>query len=538
MSSPSLYEKVLAAMGGASLPPPKPPRASAAVVLWRHGERGLEAFWIRRSPALAFMGGWHAFPGGGLAREDAQTAVAGRPQGADAAVTAAAMPETLAEGLGETPPHLAPGIVACALRELLEETGILPLPELFAGHGDAADVEARLGAARRGLVEGRRPLAELAAEHGLTLDAGRLVFAGRWLTPPLGPLRFDNRFFLLEWPAELPVQPLVVPGEAESGEWVAPAEGVERWERGEVLAAPPILHILRVLGSDGPEAGLARLREPVEANLGPYRRVEFRPGVLMLPVATATLPPALYTNAYLLGRAERVLVDPGSAQPAVIDRLEAVARALEESGGRVSAIWLTHHHPDHVGGAAALRERLRVPVCAHGATAERLAGAVPVDRFLEDGQVVVLGGDPPFPLRVVHTPGHARGHLSFLDVDGGSLLAGDMVSTLSTIVVDPPEGDMDDYLASLAKLIALAPRTLFPSHGPPVMDAVAKLQEFLDHRLWREERILAEWNRGTRTAAALRPLVYEEDLPSMAHPLAERQIEAHLLRLRRAGRIS
>lgn len=546
MPSSSLYERVLAAVGGgAALPAPKPPRPSASVVLWRRTERGLEAFWIQRSPALAFMGGWYAFPGGGLSREDAATAVAGLPRGADGTVTAAAMPETLAEDLGPNsingaPPHVVPGILACALRELLEETGVLPVPELSAGGGDAASLEARLAAARSALVEGGRPFAEAVAEQGLVLDAGRLVFAGRWLTPPLGPMRFDNRFFLLEWPAELPVQPLVVPGEAVAGEWVAPGVGVARWERGELLTAPPILHILRVLGEEGPEAGLGRLREPREANLGPYRRVEFRPGVLMLPLKTATLPPALHTNAFLLGRRELVLVDPGSGDPAVIDRLEAVARAVEEQGGRVSAIWLTHHHPDHVGGVAALRERLRVPVCAHPATAERLAGAarpVPVDRPLEDGQILVLAGEPPFPVQVVHTPGHARGHLCFLDLEGGSLLAGDMVSALSTIVVDPPEGDMDDYLASLAKLIELAPRTLFPAHGPPVKDAVAKLREFFDHRLWRERRILEEWQRGTRTAAGLRPLVYEEELPPMAHPLAERQIEAHLARLRRAGRL-
>jgi len=541
LPGPSLYEKVLAALGGQpQAAPAKPPRPSAAVVLWRPRGRGLEVFWIKRSESLAFMGGWHAFPGGSLARRDAEVAVAGAPRGAEGGPSPAAMPETLSEGLGEVPPNLVPGLAACALRELLEETGILPLPELFSAEGgDAAAAEARLASARRALLEEDRPLAEVAGEHGLGLDASRLVFAGRWLTPALGPMRFDNRFFLLEWPVELPVQPLVVPGEAELGEWVEPAAAYERWVSGDVLAAPPILHLLRVLAEDGPEAGLPRLLEPAEANLGPYRRVEFRPGVVMLPLATATLPPATHTNAYLLGREELVLVDPGTADPAEIERLVAAVGAAAERGQRVTAIWLTHHHRDHVGAVPELRRRLGLRVGAHRATAERLAAGrvpIPVDRLLEDGERIVLGGQPPFPVRVVHTPGHAPGHLCFLDEDGRSLVAGDMVSSLSTIVVDPPEGDMDDYLASLARLIALRPRTLFPAHGPPVRDAVAKLQEFLDHRLWREGRILEAWGKGLRTPSELRPLVYD-DVPEQAYPLAERQIEAHLLRLKRAGRI-
>lgn len=544
--SRGLYEKVLAAVGkgAAPLPAPRPPRPSAAVVPWRRSSRGLEVFWLQRSPALAFMGGWYAFPGGGLSRADAGVDVAGIPEGAREPPTPAAMPETLIEGLGEPEPHLIPGILACALRELLEETGILPLPELTTrrpppdGKGDAVAIDAELGEARRELLAGERGFAEIAAALGLILDASRLVFAGRWLTPPLGPLRFDNRFFLLEWPEALPVQPLVVPGEAVAGEWVEPSQALDRWRRGELITAPPITHLLRVLAEDGPWYGLGRLRDPAEANLGPYRRVEFRPGVLMLPLATATLPPATHTNAFLLGHGERVLIDPGAGDETTVERLVEAVRAGEAAGHPTVALWLTHHHPDHVGGVAALARRLEVPVCAHPATAERLRSrGIPVDRELADGQQVILEGDPPMPVRVIHTPGHASGHLCFLDEAGGSLIAGDMVSALSTIVVDPPDGDMDDYLASLEKLLASEPLTLFPAHGPPVTDAPGKLREFLEHRLWREEKILAAWEAGLTTAARIRPRAYD-DVPEVAYPLAERQIEAHLERLRRSGKIS
>jgi glyoxylase-like metal-dependent hydrolase (beta-lactamase superfamily II)/8-oxo-dGTP pyrophosphatase MutT (NUDIX family) len=546
MSEPSLYERVMAAAGKAGMPAARPPRASAAVVLWRPlapGGQELEVYWVQRAEALPFMGGWHAFPGGGVSSADLAVPVQGMPEGLDELFSSAdTFPESLAEGLPEgtvLEPDLVPGLLACAVRELFEETGVLLVEELLPDHAEGPVTSAaNLEWARRRLLDRQARFSEVVTELGLTPDASRLVFAGRWLTPPFAPLRFDNRFFLLEWPRRAALQPTIDDAECSSGEWLRPAEACERWRRGEVLAAPPILHLLRVLAEDGPHAGLPRLRHPVEADLGPYRRIEFRPGVILLPLATRTLPPADRTNAYLLGTRERVLVDPGSADPAEIDRVERAVRALGRRGeGRVTAILVTHHHPDHVAGVPALRERLRVPVLAHRETARLLAGrGVAVDGELADGERVVLEGDPPFPVRVVHTPGHAPGHLCFLDETWGSLLAGDMVAGLGTIVIDPPGGDMDTYLASLEKLLDLAPVTLFPAHGPALRNAPAKLREVIDHRLWREERVLAAWNDGLRRPREMLPVVYD-DAPEQAWPLAERQIVAHLERLRRAGRL-
>ncbi len=541
MSGGGLYEQVLARLGGeAARPAPAPPRSSASVVLWRRSAgAAVEVFWIRRSPELAFMGGWHAFPGGGLSKRDRELPVEGRPAGVGGGVAGgsadgAAMPPALLDGVAGLPPLLEPGLLACALRELFEETGVLLAPEVLDGRLPPA----RLEVARRRLLDREARFGELLAAEGLTLDAGPLVYAGRWLTPPLAPRRFDNRFFLLEWPAGRPVQPRVVPGEAESGEWVRPLEAVARWRRGELITAPPILHLLEVLGREGPEAGLSRLRWPEEANLGPFRRIEFRPGVLMFPLVTPTLPPATHTNAYVLGTGEAVLVDPGSPYEREIGWLREALEALPgRLGRRVGAIWLTHHHPDHVGGVEAMRRALGVQVLAHPAAAERLAAAgLRVDGELAGGERIVLGGEPPFPVRVLHTPGHARGHLSFFDETYGSLVAGDAVSGLSTIVVDPPEGDMDAYLGSLERLRELGPSTLFPAHGPPITAAAARLEEYLEHRLWREDRVLAAWRSGLREPAAMLATVYD-DVPAVAHPLAERQIVAHLERLRARGRL-
>ncbi|MGH9380005.1 MAG: MBL fold metallo-hydrolase [Thermoanaerobaculia bacterium] len=530
MSNGGLYEKVLTGLGAVQGTPARPPRASASVVLWRRDDDGeLEVFWVRRAPELKFMGGWYAFPGGAVEKGDSGVAVESRPSGVDEAPVDGGMPaEFLAEAL-PLPEALAPGVVAAALRELFEETGVT--------HGigpRAADLEG----IRRRTIEERRSSAAALVEAGVVFDASPLVYAGRWLTPPLGPVRFDNRFFLLEWPAGRDVEPRVVPGELASGEWVRPAEALARWRSGQVLAAPPILHILHVLAEDGPVEGLPRLCDASEANVVSFRRVEFVPGMLAFPLATPTLPPATHTNAYLLGFGECVLVDPGSPDPQEQRRLlEALAHLESGEGRRVVEIWLTHHHLDHVGGVAQAAGELDVPVLAHARTARRLTDlGVSVRGELEEGVERRLQGPEPMTLRVLHTPGHTRGHLCFLDAERGSLAAGDLVSAVSTIVVDPPDGDMDDYLASLERLRAMPLAALLPAHGPAVPEPARYLAELIEHRLWREERILDAWRGGRTDPQAMLPTVYD-DVPELAWPLAARQIEAHLERLRRAGRL-
>ena len=525
MEAPSLYETLLAT-AGISLPTDgRPPRASAAVVPWRRDAAGeVEVFWLRRGRTLPFMGGWHAFPGGGLDRADAALPVHGTPHGIRPGQRTPNEP-------GAEPlllePDLPPGLAACALRELWEETGLL-----LAAGSDGRPVPASAIP-----PPGGSPLGGQLAAAGLALDASRLRFAGRWLTPPLGPFRFDNRFFLAGWRPE-DGEPGHFPPESEDGEWVRPGEALARWERAELLTAPPILHLLDRLAREGPEVGDARLLDLAERDLGPMRRIELVPGAILVPLRTATLPPATHTHAYLLGFGESVLVDPGADDPGEIARLLAVlAAAREKLGRRVAEIWLTHHHPDHVAGVSAVRGALGVPVRAHPLTTARLAArGVPVDGELADGERRLLAGTPPLELEVLHTPGHARGHLAFRMLPSGAVVCGDLVSGLGTVVIDPPDGEMDAFLASLDRLERLSPPVLLPAHGAPLADGAEALAAVRSHRLEREAQVLASWRRGLREPEAIVREVYSGLAPHLA-PLAARQVAAHLDRLARHGRL-
>jgi glyoxylase-like metal-dependent hydrolase (beta-lactamase superfamily II) len=237
-----------------------------------------------------------------------------------------------------------------------------------------------------------------------------------------------------------------------------------------------------------------------------------------------------------VGTEEVVLIDPGSPYA---DEHAAVDRAIESlhaRGRRIVEIWLTHHHLDHVGDCERLAQRLGVPVAAHAATAQMLAGRVAVDRHLSDGDRRTLAGEPRRALRVWHTPGHAPGHLCVLEEVTGAAVVGDLVATWGTILIDPSEGDMGAYLESLTRVRDAAPRLLLPAHGGAVVAVREKLDAYIAHRLWREERVCD----ALRAHPGARPSELVEgaydDVDASLHALAERSLRAHLAKLEAEGR--
>ena len=257
--------------------------------------------------------------------------------------------------------------------------------------------------------------------------------------------------------------------------------------------------------------------------------------IRIFPIRTPTLPPATHTNVYVLeGRDGFTVIDPASPYDEERAALDAALDALDKP---VSEIVLTHHHLDHVSGAAHLANRLGVGIAAHAESAARLAGRLTVTRTLSEGDTLDVGPDG---FEALHTPGHAPGHLCFLDRRSGALVAGDMVASIGTIIVEPDDGgDMGVYLDSLRRLRRLfepgGDKSLLPAHGPPIADAAGKLDFYVHHRLEREARVAAALSAELRTVEELVPPAYP-DVPPMVWPLAARSLLAHLYKLEREGR--
>lgn len=311
-----------------------------------------------------------------------------------------------------------------------------------------------------------------------------------------------------------------------------PADALARWERGEVTFVAPILWTLRTLAAGEHDLAARLARAPEEAGR-PVRRIEMQHGVVLHPMPTQALPPASHTNAYLLGDRDLALVDPGSGESAALAELFALAELLAAEGRRVRLILVTHHHPDHTGGVAACRAHFGARVAGHVA----LSPHVKLDHVLGDGDVIQLSpGAGTWDLKILSTPGHTRDSISLWHERRRALYCGDLVpGGAGSVVIDPPDGDMGDYLASLERLAGLGPVTLFPSHGTPQGAAVRRIRALIQHRREREVRVLAALGDAERELAELLPLAYD-DTPRELWALAGRSLLAHLQLLERDGR--
>ena len=190
-----------------------------------------------------------------------------------------------------------------------------------------------------------------------------------------------------------------------------------------------------------------------------------------------------------------------------------------------------------MGGVNALRKYVgdNIRVGAHRATAEALTD-VEVDHLIEDGELLTLNGEPSIHLHALHTPGHARGHLCFHDADRRVLLTGDNILGLGSVLIDPPEGNMIDYMRSLERMRSIPDLTiLFGGHGPAIATPYQKLDEYINHRLERERNILAAVESGITKPSEIVAAVYTDVSPK-AYPLAERAVIAHLEKLRAEGK--
>ena len=474
----------------------------AACVLLSRGPGSRDLFCILRSQQLKFFGGFWAFPGGKVCIQDSDVGPDSRR------------------------------VAAC--RELFEETGVLIARR---PDGSFPTITPDLENCRRALLADALPFATILADRQLTIHADDFQLIGEITTPAFATMRYATTFFVAHLPDGQ--KPIVWPGELETGAWVAAAQMLGRWNRGECLLTPPSVMTLQSIG-DSPIDQAPALLAPVMQGLagGATHPIFFAPCVRMIPLQTVALPPSTYTNAYLVGSGPRYLIDPGPDDPAEQQRLFQMLDERSQAGEKLTAIVLTHHHPDHVGAAVACSERYDVPIWAHPRTAEKLQGRVPVLRQLKDGDQLHLGPCPAdgrsWYLDAIHTPGHASGHLAFFDPFYGLLFAGDMVLTMTSVVIAPPDGDLAVYLESLQRLRALPSRVLLPAHGSVSAQPGKVIDDALEHRAQREHQLLEALREGPTAIEELAAGLYRDTPDALMH-FARAQILAGLLKLQREG---
>ncbi|MGH8706012.1 MAG: MBL fold metallo-hydrolase, partial [Burkholderiales bacterium] len=523
----------------------------------REGPASPEVFLLQRTRQAAFLPGAYVFPGGALDREDASERAARRVLG-------------LSDAQASTRLGLASGGLAywfAAARESFEESGILIAADAD-GRMVGADRAASLAPLRAPLNAGNLSFIELLEKEALYVPAAEIAYYSHWITAPGRTRRFSTRFFVACAPA----------GQAGAHDqtetvhcvWVSAREALERHGQGAFEIIFPTRSTLTDLAPfPTPRAVLEHAKGlgDIEVNAAcwaldhegskrlfrradpPYFEIHWSdpgetgetcfvlvPGVpkrldRMVTRIIAPNPGVMTgpgTNTYLVGENELAVIDPG---PAIGSHVEKI---LAAAAGRIRWIVATHTHVDHSPAAAALKAATGAPLLGRPAPEQgNQDRTFAPDRVLAHGERVAIGGAT---LRAIHTPGHASNHLCYLLEETRMLFTGDHVMQGSTVVINPPDGDMRAYLASLERLLGEDIAILAPGHGYLIGSPHKEVKRLVAHRMAREAKVAAAL--ALRPSATLEELVVAvyDDVPPRLHPVAARSLAAHLEKLVADGR--
>ncbi|XOB92471.1 MBL fold metallo-hydrolase [Pseudomonadota bacterium 24LQ007] len=523
-------------------------RPAATLVLTRDTDNGIEVLLLQRTWEAVFLPGYYVFPGGAVNAQE--------PEGRAhvVGVEDADISQTMSLDEGGADYMLA------AVRECFEEAGILLAQD---ASGQLIGADHGVHSERMALFQEEISLAQLCAKHGLTVPLDRLAYLSHWVTPPGPPRRFDTRFFV----AVAPEGQVASHDGTETIDhvWIAPAQALEEHRAGARLLGLPTIRTLRVLSEFGttgemmryahanpPEAfpdqpwpavrkGKPVMLEPnapaydeavkldpegegsTRAEIVPGEPVEVAAGVIRLTAPNPGMMTGPGTNTYILGHERFTVLDPGPANEAHIERI------LELTGGVVDQVVVTHTHMDHSPAVAQLKARTGCRVFGWPAPegAGQDQGFTPDDQPGHEDLIVTEAGI----LKVLHTPGHASNHLCYLLLDQELLFSGDHIMQGSTVVINPPDGDMKAYIDSMYDLLAEPVRFIAPAHGFLMGQPAAVMDYLITHRLSREHKV---W----RALEALAPVSLKDltaraydDVPAAIHGLAARSALAHLLKL-------
>lgn len=370
-------------------------------------------------------------------------------------------------------------------------------------------------------------LRELKEETGLHLtpDIELLPFA-RAITPAYSKYRFDVRVYRVELSTR--EEPIPDGIEFVGGGWYTGEQILRARALGEIQLAPPTYRQVRLwlqcyTGARGwPDRSEAFAEPPPENE----QLLPFLPDLTLIPVRTGALPPAAWTNSALIGQGRFLLLDPGGEDMSVVKK--EIERRLK-GGAIFEGIVLSHHHLDHIVGAS----QFDVPLYCHPKAKPYLPTSFSTPTLVEDGEEMQLGETL---IRFHHTPGHAPGHLAVELPRSKTLLAGDMISSLSSIVIPQDSGDLQHYLDSLKKLQQLQSHLVVPAHGPPFGQGSKPFQEALIHRAKREQQILTILEKGPRTKEQLADSLYPGLNPKLREA-ALANVSQYLGKLKQESRV-
>ncbi|KAA1172778.1 MBL fold metallo-hydrolase [Marinobacter salinexigens] len=528
-------------------------RPAATLILVRDTNAGIEVLLLQRTWEAVFMPGYFVFPGGAV--DQSESAAREHVLGLDEQQISRTM--SLDEGGAD--------FMLAAVRECFEEAGILLAVD---AQGKAVGASHGVHTDRDSVFRGELSLAQVCQRHGLSIPLDRLAYLSHWTTPPGPPRRFDTRFFVATAPE----------GQVASHDgnetidhvWINPAQALEDHRSGRRLFGRPTIKTLRVLSSfsstdelmryahaNPPEAvpdkewpalrkGKPVMLEPgspaydevakldpegeglAHAEIVAGTAVEVAARVIRLTAPNPGVMTGPGTNTYILGHERFTVIDPGPDDPAHIQRI------LEITGGKIDQVLVTHTHRDHSPGAKPLQRETACKLVGLPAPEgpSQDSGFTP-DHQPSDGEVINTEAGE---LKAIHTPGHASNHICFLLTDQALLFSGDHVMQGSTVVINPPDGDMKAYLESLYGLLAEPMRYIAPAHGFLMGRPESAIDHLITHRLAREHKVvkaLKKCSPGTLkevTAAAY------DDVPPALHGLAARSALAHLLKLEQDGR--
>ncbi|TNF00098.1 MAG: MBL fold metallo-hydrolase [Gammaproteobacteria bacterium] len=528
-------------------------RPAATLVLTRDTEQGIEVLLLQRTWEAVFMPGYFVFPGGAVDQSES----AGREHalGRDDRQISRIM--SLDEGGAD--------FMLAAVRECFEEAGILVA---FDSENQLVGADHPVHGDRQAVFRGELSLAELCQRHGLSVPLDRLAYLSHWTTPPGPPRRFDTRFFVTTAPEGQSASHDGV--ETIDHVWISPAEALADHRAGRRLIGLPTLRTLRVL-SDFPDTealmrfahanspeplpekpwpalkkGKPVMLEPgapaydeaakldpegeghVKAEIVPGEAIEVAARVIRLTAPNPGMMTGPGTNTYILGHDRFTVIDPGPDDPAHIQRI------LDITGGNIDQVVVTHTHRDHSPGATSLKQETGCTLIGLPAP----EGPAQDTDFAPDQQpddCSTIKTDAGL-LKVIHTPGHASNHVCFLLTGEGMLFSGDHIMQGSTVVINPPDGDMKAYLESLYGLLAEQVSYIAPAHGFLMARPEAVIDYLITHRLAREHKVARALKQGSPgTLKDLTAAAYD-DVPTALHGLAARSALAHLLKLEQDGR--